>query len=152
MVGRESKEQSLRSPRINHITVLAFLFDQCSRGLSWSTLRVLLLLLLLMRHHCPAFSQPKILRLDAEKTQLMQQLKARTAEMLAEAEEDLADKYCFVSLNEVLQRNRTKALKVNRVSFLLGSFLPCISAWYDLCDREALSVKGEIFQATKKLG
>lgn len=54
-------------------------------------------------------------RLDAEKARLEQELKERMRDLLARAQEDLIDKYCFVGFDELLLKNRTRALKVRRL-------------------------------------
>lgn len=62
------------------------------------------------RDHASALIKTK--ELELERGRLKQELKERTPDLVAQAEENLVDKYCFVDFAAVLLRNRIKALKV----------------------------------------
>lgn len=50
--------------------------------------------------------------LELEKVHLKVKLKERVPEIAAQVEDSLVDKYCHVEYTEILNRNRTRALKV----------------------------------------
>lgn len=55
------------------------------------------------------------MELAVERGQLNQELKEKVHDSMARAEQNLLDKYSFVEYEEVLNRNRTKALKVRLI-------------------------------------